>query len=143
MWEDKICGRCKKVFTPSSRHKCCPKCRTPTKKIPCGVCQKVLTMYGRCSRCASSARVGTGRWVTAKGYVEMSTPDGRILEHRFVIEGLLGRRLLKGENVHHKNGVKNDNRPDNLELWVSFQPNGQRPEDLLEWADEIIKRYRS
>lgn len=58
------------------------------------------------------------------------------------MEQHLGRSLLPGETVHHKNGVRGNNRIENLELWVSWQPSGQRPEDLLEWADEIIKRYR-
>lgn len=57
------------------------------------------------------------------------------------MEQVLGRALLPGENVHHKNGVTLDNRPENLELWVSTQPSGQRPVDLLDWADEIYRRY--
>lgn len=57
------------------------------------------------------------------------------------MEEMIGRSLFSNENVHHKNGVRHDNRPENLELWVKSQPSGQRPEDLVTWAWEIISRY--
>lgn len=76
------------------------------------------------------------------GYVRLNLrKDGRVLEHRHVMEQQLGRPLRDDENVHHINGVKTDNRPENLELWVSSHPSGQRPADLVEWATEMLRRY--
>jgi len=83
------------------------------------------------------------------GYVLIWAPDhpaaykptNRVPEHRLVMEQKLGRYLIEGENVHPINGVRNANRPENLELWVTQQPKGQRVEDLVEWAREILERY--
>lgn len=75
------------------------------------------------------------------GYVVVTRAGRHVFEHRVVMEELLGRPLLPNENVHHKNGVRDDNRPENLELWVKSQPAGQRAEDLVAWAHDVIERY--
>jgi len=62
-------------------------------------------------------------------------------EHRIVMERTLGRELLPGENVHHVNGVRGDNRPENLELWSHSQPSGQRVCDKVEWAKQLLALY--
>jgi len=87
-------------------------------------------------------RVSEG-WINAKGYREIQVDRKRWLEHRWVMTQALGRPLRKNENVHHINGVRHDNRPENLELWVKRQPCGQRVPDLVAWAEEILALYGS
>jgi hypothetical protein len=80
--------------------------------------------------------IGT-RTLTESGYVNVKTESGWRAEHVIVMEQQLGRRLVKSENVHHKNGVKKDNRPENLELWYVTQPGGQRVTDLVAYLESI------
>ncbi len=80
-------------------------------------------------------------FVDKSGYRILTYKGFRQPEHRLVIEEALGRRLMKNENVHHKNGIRDDNRIENLELWVSKQPVGQRPSDLVAYAREILDIY--
>jgi hypothetical protein len=58
-----------------------------------------------------------------------------------VMEAKLGRNLYENETVHRRNGVKDDNRPANLGLWVRPQPSGIRVDDALDWARTILRRY--
>ncbi|TAL19759.1 MAG: hypothetical protein EPN99_10020 [Frankiales bacterium] len=67
--------------------------------------------------------------------------NGYVFEHLLVMEELLGRHLLPGETVHHRNGLRDDNRPQNLELWTRPQPSGIRAADAVAWAREVLARY--
>lgn len=86
--------------------------------------------------------------ITKRGYRQITKKDhpncnrsGVMFEHVFIMSEHIGRPLLKGETVHHKNGIKHDNRIENLELWSHSQPYGQRIEDKIKWCKEFLGLY--
>jgi hypothetical protein len=82
------------------------------------------------------------------GYVRVYKPnhpnakkDKRVLEHVFIMSHIIGRPLIKGETVHHKNGIRHDNEPNNLEFRISAHGAGQRIIDLVPYWRKMLKLY--
>ncbi len=100
----------------------------------CRIHYRMYRRYGRYERVKRPA--GSGSY-SKDGYIRKQGT----FEHRLVMEKQIGRKLYPGETVHHKNGVRDDNRIENLELWIFSHTPGQRIPDAITWAKEIIHRY--
>lgn len=146
------CHACGNQFNKTSRHVKCPSCRSKSYKKPCPICGLPKQRRSRyCRKCYVNSKqypISKTKHISKDGYVYVyfrdhpnSDKEGRIYEHRLIMEEKLGRYLFQFENVHHKNGIRHDNRIENLELWIKTQPAGTRVEDVVKWAEEIISLY--
>lgn len=114
-------------------------------------CESAVLARGLCGmhydRMADTGRLGGPLTKMGKGSVHHSGYryiqfDGKSVgEHRLVMECMLGRKLRPHENVHHRDGDRLNNEPENLELWTKRQPPGQRPADVVKAAIAVLKDY--
>jgi hypothetical protein len=100
-----------------------------------------VTHYQRWKRSGSTDSPFAMRRIGPGGYALLRVDGRYVYEHRVFMEEYIGRPLRPEESVHHINGVRDDNRLENLELWSKSHPSGQRVEDKLAWAREIVALY--
>lgn len=99
--------------------------------------EKKNQWYGYCKyhyamrNAAKKKTPASARRTDGAGYVYINVNGRTIAEHRHVMSQMIGRELLSHESVHHKNGKRDDNTPENLELWVSPQRFGRRAVDVM------------
>ena len=151
------CEVCGTAFekVPKTKKTCSKACadqlRRADRKVICKTCGVDFERpHGKhrdfCSRsCAMQFRVRSGQFIKpegtvsrhANGYLIEKRGTVWILQHRLIMEEKIGRKLADDEHVHHMNGIRDDNRPENLELWTGRKdPPGVRTIDHIR---ELLK----
>ena len=109
-------------------------------------CDAVGFLYGQknCSIKCMGKIIGKNHphWTggtIVNGYKIVRWKGKRIPEHRKIMEKFIKRELKPFENIHHKNGIRTDNKIENLELWTVRQPFGQRVSDLIKFVGDNYK----
>jgi len=161
----KRCKECKVTRTPEDLTGTTFGKLTPTRLLPrnglnprwecmCS-CGKLFEAYAHNLKAGATKSCGCARHAKkgltySQGYASVWMPEHpragvrshRVLEHILVMEAKLGRYLVEGEEIHHLNSVRDDNRIENLELWTKSQPAGGRVTDKVSWAISLIKQYQ-
>lgn len=159
------CVDCGKIFLAKAKSKRCTtcfyhwykekhpenaeKCKQKSNKIFSDKRKKEIRIGRNVSTDAILRGIGPREegYINKRGYRLICTRDSltgeyrRVYQHVLLMEEKLQRRIIAGETVHHKNGIRDDNRIENLELWNKAQPAGQRVEDRIEYYIEFLAQY--